>query len=173
MSRTEEKLEFSDVMLWWLHILMKELVKFYVWGIALYGAETWTTRKVDQQYLESFETSCWRRMEKISWTRRVRNEEVLQRVKEERNNLKTIKRRKASWIGHFLRRNCLLKHVIEGEIYGRIEVTGRRGRRRKQLLDGLTGKRVYWEFKGTALDRTLWRTRFGRGYGPVVRQTTE
>jgi hypothetical protein len=59
---------------------------------------------------------CWRRMEKISWTDRVRNEEVLHRVKEERNIVHTIKGRKASWIGHILRRNCLLKHIIEGEI---------------------------------------------------------
>jgi hypothetical protein len=75
-------------------------------------------------------------MEKISWTDRVRNEEVLHRVKQERNILRTIKRRKANWIGHILRRNCLLKHIIEGQIEGRIQVTGKRGRRRKQLLDG-------------------------------------
>jgi hypothetical protein len=108
-------------------------------------------------------------MEKISWTDRVRNEEVLHRVNEERNILHTIKRRKANWIGHILRRNCLLKHVIEG----RIEMTGRRGRRRKHLLDDLNEKRRYWKLKEEALDRTLWRTRFGRGYGPVVRQATD
>jgi hypothetical protein len=51
-------------------------------------------------------------------------------VKEERNIVHTIKRRKANWIGHILRRNCLLKHVIEGNIEGT-----RRGGRRKQLLD--------------------------------------
>jgi hypothetical protein len=66
----------------------------------------------------------WRRMEKISWTDRVRNEEVY-RVKEERKILGTINRRKANWIGHIWRRSCLLKHVIEGEIGGRIEVMGR------------------------------------------------
>jgi hypothetical protein len=55
--------------------------------IALYGAEMWTLRKMDQKYLESFEMWCWRRMEKISWADRVRNEEVLHRVKEERNIL--------------------------------------------------------------------------------------
>jgi hypothetical protein len=44
----------------------------------------------------------------------VRNEEILHRVKEERNILHTVKRRKAKWIGHILRRNCILKHVIEG-----------------------------------------------------------
>jgi hypothetical protein len=112
-------------------------------------------------------------MEKISWTDRVRNEEVLHRVKEERNIVHTIKRRKANWIGHILRRNCLLKHVIEGKLEGRIETTGRRGRRRKQLLDDLTEKRRYCKLKEEALDHTLWRTRFGRGYGPVVRQTAE
>jgi hypothetical protein len=94
-------------------------------------------------------------------------------VKEERNIVHTIKRRKANWIGHILCRNCLLKHVIEGKIEGRIEMTGRRGRRRKQLLDDINEKRKYWKLKEEALDRTLWRTHFGRGYGPVVRQTTD
>ena len=100
-------------------------------NIALYGAENWTLRKVDQKYLESFEIWCWRRMEKIGWTDRVRNEEVLHRVKEERNILHTVKRRKADWIGHILHRNCLLKEVIEGKLEGRMEVTRRRRRRRK------------------------------------------
>jgi hypothetical protein len=112
-------------------------------------------------------------MEKISWTDRVRNEEVLHRVKEEGNVVHTIKRRKANWIGHILRRNCLLKHVIEGKLEGSIEMTGRRGRRRKQLLDVLKERRRYWKLKEEALDRNVRRTRLGRGYGPVVRQTTE
>jgi hypothetical protein len=115
--------------------LRKKLVKCYIWSIALCGAETWTLRKIDQKYLESFQMWCWRRKEKISWTDRVRNEEVLHRVKEERNIVHTIKRRKDNWIGHILCRNCLLKHVIEGKLEGRIEMTGRRGRRRKRLLD--------------------------------------
>jgi hypothetical protein len=72
-----------------------------------------------------------------------------------------------------LRRNCLLKHIIEGKIEGRIEVGGRRGRRRKQLLDDLKETRGCWELKYEALDPNLWSTRFERGYGPVVRQTTE
>jgi hypothetical protein len=89
---------------------------------------------IDQKYPENFEMLCWRKME-ISWTDRVRNEEVLQRAKEERNILHTIRRRNAKKIGHISRRNCLLKHVIEGKLGGRIKVIGRRGRRRKQLLD--------------------------------------
>jgi hypothetical protein len=52
-------------------------------------------------------------------------------------------------------------------------VTGRRGRRRKELLYDLKEKRRYGKLKKEALDRTVWRTRFGRGYGPVVRQTAE
>jgi hypothetical protein len=73
---------------------------------------------MDQKYLESFEMWCWRRMEKFIWTDGVRNEEVLHSVKEARNILHTTKRRKANWIGHILRRNCLLKHVIEGKLEG-------------------------------------------------------
>jgi hypothetical protein len=90
-------------------------------------------RSVDQKHLEIFEMWCWRRMEKIGWTEHVRNEEVLRRVKEQRNILHEISKRKANWIGHILRRNCLLRQVIEGKINGRIEVTGRRGRRRRKL----------------------------------------
>jgi hypothetical protein len=81
----------------------------------------------------------------------VRNEGVLQRVKEERNALHTVKRRKANWTGHILRRNYLLKHVIEGKI----EVTGRI---RKQLLDDRKKTRRYWKLNEEALYRTLWRT---------------
>ena len=81
-------------------------------------------------------------------------------------------RRKGNWIGHILRRNCLLKHITEGKIEGGIEVTGRRGRRRKQLLDDLHEKRRYWNLKEEAPDRFIWRTGFGRGYGAVVRRTT-
>jgi hypothetical protein len=73
-------------------------------------------------------------MEKISWTDHVRNEEVLLRVKEQRNILHEISKRRANWIGHFLRRNCLLRQLIEGKIKGGIEVAGRRGRRRRKLL---------------------------------------
>jgi hypothetical protein len=62
-------------------------------------------------------------MEEISWTDHVRNEEVLLRVKEQRNILHEIIKRKANWIGHILRRNCLLRRVIEGKIKGGIEVT--------------------------------------------------
>ena len=97
----------------------------------------------------------------------------MQGIKEQRNILHEISKRKANWIGHILRRNCLLQQVIEGNIKGRIEVTGRRGRRRRKLLDDLKERRGYCHLKEEALDRTIWRNRFGRGFGPVIRQTTK
>ena len=112
-------------------------------------------------------------MEKISWTDHVRNEEVLLGAREQRNILHEISKRKDNWIGHILRRNCLLKQVIEGKIEGGIEVTGRQGRRGRKLLDDLKERRGYSHLKEEALDRTMWRACFGRGFGPVVRQTTK
>jgi hypothetical protein len=108
-------------------------------------------RSLDQKHLESFEMWCRKRMEKVSWTDHVRNEDVLLRVKEQRNILPEILKRKANWIGHILRRNCLLQRVIEGKIQGGIEVTGRRGRRRRNLLDDLKERRGYSHLK-----RKLW-----------------
>jgi hypothetical protein len=72
-----------------------------------------------------------------------------------------------------LRRNCLLRQVIEEKIKGRIEVTERRGRRRRKLLDDLKKGRGFSHLEEEASDRTMWRARFGRGFGPVVRQTTK
>jgi len=107
------------------------------------------------------------------WTDHARNEDVLLRVKEQRNILHEIRKRKANWIGHILRRNCLLQRVIEGKIEGGLEVTGGQGRRRRKLLDDLKERRGYSHLKEEALDRTMWRARFGRGFGSVVRQTTK
>ena len=75
---------------------------------------------LETNVLESFEMWCWKRMEKISWTDHVRNEDVLLRVKKQRNILHEICKRKANWIGHILRRKCLLQLVIEGKIQGGI-----------------------------------------------------
>ena len=85
--------------------LRKKLVKCYIWSITLYGAETWMLWEAEQKHLASFEMWCWRRMEKISWTEHVRNEKVLPRVKEQRNNLHEISKQRANWIGHVLCRN--------------------------------------------------------------------
>jgi len=74
---------------------------------------------------------------------------------------------KANWIGHILRKKCFLKRVIEEKVRN-----ARQGRRRKQLLDDLRKTGGYWKLIDEAPCRTLWRIRFGRGYGPVARRAT-
>jgi len=153
--------------------LRKKLVKCYIWSIALCGSETWSFRKVDQKYLESLELLCFWRKKKISWTDRVRNEEFLHRAKEERNILHTVKRTKANWIGPIVRRNCLLKHVIEGKKERRIEVTESWRRRRKQLLDGGGENAERGSTRSHCEENSLWKRlwtccRHKRMNGPVV-----
>jgi methyltransferase-like protein len=80
-------------------------------------------------------------------------------------DLPEIRKRKANWIGHILRRNCLLKQGIEGKIQGKIEVTRRRGRRRKKLLDDLGDRKGYSHLKEEALDRIKWRNRLEEALG--------
>ena len=89
----------------------------------------------------------------------------------QRNILHEIRKWKANWIGHILRKNCPLKQVIKGKI--KMEVTRRRGRRHKIVLDDLKDGRGYSHLKEEALDRTMWRNRFGGGFGHVVRQNIE
>jgi len=96
----------------------------------------------------------------------MKNEEVLHRGKEENYILHTIKGRNTNWIVHILLRSCLLKRVS-------LEVTGRRGRRLKQLLYNLKETRGYWKLKEDIVDRILLRTRFERGCGPVVGRTAD
>ena len=98
---------------------------------------------------------------------------MLLRVKEQRNILNEISKRKSNWVGHILRRNCIVQGFIEGKIKVRIEVTRRRGRRRGKLLDDPKERRGYFHLNEKALDRTMWSARFGRGLGPVERQTTK
>jgi ribosomal 50S subunit-associated protein YjgA (DUF615 family) len=128
-----------------MYYIIYYIILYY---IILCGAET---------YLEGFVIWCCRRMEKISLTDRVRQAVVSHRIKEERNIVHTLKRRKANWIGHILRRNCLLKQNTEGKIEGSIEVAGRRGRRCCQLLDDLEETRGYWKLEHEALEGSPWR----------------
>ena len=119
-----------------------------------FGAETRTLRAVDKKHLESYEMWCWRKME-ISWTDHVSNEETLLQVKEQRNILHAIRKREANWIGHILRRNCLLKQEIEGKIKWKIEVTRIQGRRRRKLLDDLKDRTGYCHLEAETVDRNM------------------
>ena len=134
------------------------MIKCYVWSVALYGAETWTLRKKERNYLEAFEMWCWRRMEKISYMDRITNEEVLRRVQENRSLISNVLKRKANWIGHILRRNGLLHDILEGKMEG--GNASRLGRRRIQILDDLKNGKRYWELKEEVENREGWRTRF-------------
>jgi hypothetical protein len=145
--------------------LRKKLVKQYIWNITLYGATTWTLQKVDQKYLKSFEMWCWRRTN-ISWSNNgVKNEDVLHRIKEERNILHTVKRNKTNLTGHIWLRNSFLKYIIEGKMEERTEITGRQERRCKKPLYEFQGTRGYWKLKEEALEFTLRTNCLGRGYG--------
>jgi hypothetical protein len=95
----------------------------------------------------------------------VRNE-VLFRVKEQRNILHEISKRKANWIGQIVSRDCFLRQVIEGKIKGGVEVTGRRGRRGRKLLDDLNESRGYSHPKEEALDPRFSTAGQRPGTGP-------
>ena len=141
----------------WCH----KLVKCYIWSVTFYDAQNGKLRKVNQKHFKRSEVWCWRRMDKISWTDRVSNEEVLHRVKEERNILHTVKWKNAKYIGHILRGNYLLKHVTEKKIKGREDEKEAVGSYR------MTNETIgYWK-----LDGTVWKTGFGSRYGHI-RQTT-
>ncbi|KAJ4448167.1 hypothetical protein ANN_10180 [Periplaneta americana] len=119
---------------------------------ALYGAETWTLRRSEEKQLEAFEMWIWRRMERVKWTDRTKNEAVLEKGDEERMMLKLIRKRKINWLGHLLKRNCLLKDALEGMVNGKRV----RGRRTYQIIDYI---KIYgsYETKRKTENRKDWR----------------
>uniref|UniRef100_A0A8D8M013 Uncharacterized protein n=1 Tax=Cacopsylla melanoneura TaxID=428564 RepID=A0A8D8M013_9HEMI len=92
--------------------------------ILLYGCESWVIKRAEEKYLESFEMWLWRRMEGIKWTDKVRNEEVLRRVGEQRSLLKAIRKRKRNWLGHIM----YFAEIVSEESDGRKN----RGKERKR-----------------------------------------
>ena len=133
--------------------IKKKIVKTIVWTVALYGAETWTLKEEDIRRLNALEMWIWRRMEKISWTDKKTNEEVLRMVGEKQQLVDRIITRKKNWLGHVMRGEGLLKEVIEGRMDGKRP----RGRKRKGMLDCLIGDETYQKIKRMAQDRELWR----------------
>jgi hypothetical protein len=90
-----------------------------MYGIMLYGNETWTIAKEERKRIEAFEIWCFRKMLKISWTDIVTIEEVLERMSEGRTLWNSIKKRRNEWIGHVLRYGGLLGLIIEGYVKGK------------------------------------------------------
>ena len=136
----------------------KNFLKTYVWSVALYGAETWTLLKNDMSRLEAFEMWCYRRMLKISYIERVPNEEVLQRIGENRSILRTIKKRRVKLIGHTLRHEGILQHIFESGL-GRKTIRGRPPKDYCSQIREDVGCSSYREMKRLARDRDIWRTR--------------
>lgn len=133
--------------------IKKKIVKTVIWPTALYAAETWTLKKEDIKRIEALEMWLWRRMEKVPWTAKKSNKEVLQTVEEERQLLNTVVTRKKKWIGHVLRGDSLLRLVIEGRMEGKRP----RGRKRIGMFQELLDGGSYGELRDRARDRTAWR----------------
>ena len=145
--------------------LKKRMVKVLVWPVAIYGCETWTLKKEEKDKLEALEMWLWRKLEKVNWSDRISNEEVLTMVNESRCLIETIRQRKKNWVGHVLRGNGLLRDVLEGRMLGKAQV----GRRREKMLDDLMivpieGSKKkekvlsYRKLKIKAEDRSGWRS---------------
>ena len=133
--------------------LRRRFAKCFMWSGVLYGAETLTLRKKETKYLESYEIWLRRKMEKVKWADKVRNDEVLRKVGVKRHLMETIRKRKISWLGHILRRNSLQRRVIEGKIEGR----KRRVRRRFGMPTDVKQGRSYKQLKQDTQDREAWR----------------
>ncbi|VVC41307.1 Reverse transcriptase domain [Cinara cedri] len=139
-------------------VTKKQLLKTYVWSVALYGNETWTINKREKDMLEAFEMWCWRKIRRISWIDRRSNEDILRTIDEKRTLIDIIKKRRWQMIGHTLRHGNELHSII---IEGMIEGTRARGRPRTRYISQIMrDARVtsYRELKNIANDREKWRS---------------
>jgi hypothetical protein len=93
-------------------IIILCLTKCCIWSVVLYGSETRTVGKNEKRFVKAFEAWCWRRILKIKWTHRITNDEVFQRVKEERLLLKISKNRRHSWMGRIIRHNEFVVNIL-------------------------------------------------------------
>ena len=113
-------------------------------------------QNIKKKFVNAFETWCWRRMLKIKWTDRIKNDEVFHRAKEERLLLKILKNRPYLRIWHTLRRNKFVVNILEGAISGKKAV----GRPRLQYLKQVarnTGADSYTAMKRMACNNSRWK----------------
>ena len=140
------------------HIRMKtrkRIIKAYVWSILLYVCETWTITTRNMTKLQSFEMWAYRKMMKISWREKKRNEEVLTLADEQLYIIPTIKKRKITYFGHMIRRNNIHRLLLEGPLEGKRS----RGRPRTEWMTNITewtGMR-YEDLVRLAQDWEPWR----------------
>ena len=149
--------------------IRKRAVKIYIWPVMLYGCETWTISGKIERKIEAAEMWIWRRMLKVSWTAKMKNEEVLERVNTGREIIGTIRKRQLGFLGHVLRRDGLENVCMTGRIDGRRA----RGRQRQKFMDrileklgnGWTAGRVFQ----LARDRKGWQTMIANVYDTALR----
>ena len=133
-------------------VLRKRMVKTLVWPVALYGCETWILRKEEIDRLNAFEMWLWRRIEKINWSDKITNKEVLEKVGERQSLVEAVMKRKKNRIGHVVRGEGLLRDVVEGIM------EGKRPRRRPRIdMIGELMEGSYVTMKRRAQDREKWR----------------
>src|SRR6267154_1575626 len=113
--------------------LKKRMIKVLVGPVVLYGCETWTLLQDEINRLQALEMWLWRGLEKISWSDKMKNEDVLKRVEEKSCLIRTISQRKKNWIGHVLRGDGLLRDVMEGRVMGK----RRQGQPRRGMISDL------------------------------------
>lgn len=99
--------------------MRERFAKCFIWIDVLFGLETWTVRKKEVNYVESFEMWLGQRWEIIKCTDKLKNREVLEIVKEGKNMLHAVRKKKADWLNRILRTNCTQKVIIEGNIIGK------------------------------------------------------
>ena len=136
----------------------KNMIKTYIWSTLLYGVESWTLTLMMVRRLEALEMWLWRRMMKIPWTARLTNEEVLNLVGEDRQLLRTVRKRQFDFFGHVMRRNGMEKLTVTGMIGGRRG----RGRPRVKYVDSLTkttnGRMTTAQLIRSTEDRQEWKS---------------
>ena len=121
----------------------------YFNSVALYSAKTLSLRKEVIRRIDALEMWIWRRMERISWSEKITNEEILRRVGEKRSMVETIVRKKKNCIGHIMRGDGLMKEVVEGKIEGKRG----RGRKRVGMIDELMENEQYRDFNSSEKGR--------------------
>ena len=148
----------------------KQVPQTHVFPIESYGAECWVLKASDKKRLESFEMWCYRRVLRISWTEKITNEEVLEKINCERRLINILDSRKLTFIGHQLRKGYTSeKTLLLGSVHGK-RLRGRPKTRLNNNIKEICGLTMV-ETERKAQERTRWR-RFVQRATAVQQQTT-
>jgi hypothetical protein len=132
------------------------IIRICIFSVLLYGCETWTLKKNDQDRLLAFEMRCYRRILHIRWQQKIRNEEVRRRAKTPRNIVQMVMKRKLNLFGHI----CRMGHgrLLKTVVFGMMDGPNRRGRPNREWLDDIRDwcKRSIHELHTIAQDRQAW-----------------